>query len=139
MVGICIFLFACAHTPEEPPLPEPEKNSQVFDASEKIIIRAVKQVLKERGVGPAKVEKTGEDETRLETEFVTRGDWRTKADITIKKLTKKENEVTVKVITEQKNSGSSEWAPKKIMGKEQYEKLLGEIDMQIYREWGKGE
>lgn len=29
--------------------------------------------------------------------------------------------------------------PQKIMGKGQYEKLLSEIDMQIYREWGKGE
>lgn len=117
IVGICILFFACAHTPEEPPLPEPEKNSLVFDASEKIIIRAVTQVLKERGFGQAKVEKTGEDESKLETEFVTRGDWRTKAEITIKKLARKENEVTVKVITEQKKSGSSEWAPRRSWAK----------------------
>lgn len=130
--------FACAHTPEEPPLPEPEKNSQVFDASEKIIIRATTQVLKERGFGQAKVEKAGEDETRLTTEFVTQGEWRTKVEATIKPISPKENELTLQVITEYKKSGSTEWKPKKIMGKDQYEKLLNEVELQIYREWGKG-
>ncbi len=138
-MGIGVIFLGCAHTREEPPLPESEKNSQVFEASEKIIVRAVTQVLKERGFGQAKVEKTAQDESRLDTEFVTKGDWRTKAEATVKKLNRKENELTVKIITEQKKSGSSEWTPKKIMGKEQYEKLLDEIDTQIYRELGKGE
>ncbi len=117
---------------------ESEKNSQVFEASEKIIIRALTQVLKERGFGQSKVEKKGE-ESRLDTEYVTQEDWRTKAEATVKKLNRKESEVTLKIITEQKKSGSSEWKPKKIMGKDQYEKLFNEIDMQIYREMGKGE
>lgn len=119
-------------------MPEPEKNSQVFDASEKIIIRATTQVLKERGFGQAKVEKAGEDETRLTTEFVTQGEWRTKVEATIKPISPKENELTLQVITEYKKSGSTEWKPKKIMGKDQYEKLLNEVELQIYREWGKG-
>ncbi len=137
-MGVGLFLFACAHAPEEPPVLESEKNSQVFEASEKIIIRALTQVLKERGFGQSKVEKKGE-ESRLDTEYVTQEDWRTKAEATVKKLNRKESEVTLKIITEQKKSGSSEWKPKKIMGKDQYEKLFNEIDMQIYREMGKGE
>ncbi len=43
------------------------------------------------------------------------------------------------VITEQKDSSPSGWKPKKLMGKEQYETFFGEIEMQIYREWYKGE
>jgi uncharacterized protein YebE (UPF0316 family) len=116
-----------------------DKSTQVFDASEKIIVRAITQVLKERGFGQAKVEKVGEDESRLETEYVTQGDWRTKMGATIKKISRKEREVTLLITTEQKDSGPSGWKAEKLLGKEQYKKIFNEIEMQIYREWGKGE
>lgn len=66
-------------------------------------------------------------------------DWRTKVVATIKKVGRKEREVTLLVITEQKDSGPSGWKSKKLLGKEQYEKIFGEIEMQIYREWYKGD
>ena len=132
--------FSCGHIPAEDPLTqEVDKSTQVFDASEKIIVRAVKQVLKERGFGQAKVKKVGEDESHLETEYVLQGEWRTKMEATVKKVSRKEREVTLLVTTEQKDSGPSGWKAKKLLGKEQYEKIFSEIEMQIYREWGKGE
>lgn len=134
------FLFACAHTPPEDSLTHGvDKSTQVFDASEKIIVRAIKHVLKERGFGQAKLEKIGEDESHLETDYVIEGDWRTKMTATIKKVSRKEREVTLFVTTEQKDSGPSGWKAKKLVGKGQYEKIFNEIEMQIYREWAKGE
>ena len=137
--GAPLLLFSCAHTPEDPLSQEVDKSTQVFDASEKIIVRAITQVLKERGFGQAKVEKVGEDQSRLETEYVPQGDWRTKMEVTVKKISRKEREVTLLVTTEQKDSGPSGWKAKKLLGKEQYEKIFNEIEMQIYREWAKGE
>ena len=51
---------------------------------------------------------------------------------TIEKIGPKKKEVTLSVVTERKSS--SQWEPKKLMGKEQYEQLFGEVEMQIYRE-----
>jgi hypothetical protein len=139
ILWISLFFFACALPFKDPISPEVEKSTQVFDASEKIIVRAITQVLKDRGFGQAKEEGVGEDQRRLETEYVPQGEWRTKVEATVKKINPKEREVTLSVITEQKDSKSSDWKPKKIMGKDQYEKLFNEIEMQIYREWGKGQ
>jgi hypothetical protein len=136
LVCISLSLFACALPPKDALSPEVDKSSHVFDATEKIVVRAITQVLKDRGFGQAKEEKVGEDQRRLETEYVPQGDWRTKVEAMVKKISPKEQEVILSVITEQKES--SNWKPKKIMGKDQYEKIFNEIEMQIYREWAKG-
>ena len=139
ILGALLF-FSCAHIPFEDSLsPKVEKSTRVFDASEKIIIRAIKHVSKERGFGEAELEKVGEDESRLKTEYVIEGDLRTKMEATIMKISRKEREVTLRVITEQKDSSPAGWKPKKLLGKEQYEKIFNEIEMQIYREWAKGD
>ncbi len=134
-----LLLFSCAHTPEDSLSPPVDKTTKVFDGSEKIVVRAVTQVVREKGFGQAKVEKVGEDQSRLATEYVPQGDWRTRIEVTVKKINRKESEVTLSVITEQKDSGPSGWKEKKLLGKEQYEKIFNEIEMQIYREWAKGE
>jgi hypothetical protein len=138
-MGIALFLYSCAHTPEDPLSQEVVKSTQVFEASDKVIVRAITQVIKERGFGQAKVEKVGEDQSRLETEYVPQGDWRIKVEVTVNKISRKEREVTLFVTTEQKDSGPSGWKAKKLLGKEQYEKIFNQIEMQIYREWAKGE
>jgi hypothetical protein len=119
--------------------PEAEKSTRSFGASEKIVVRAISQVLKDRGFGQAKVDKVGDEPSRLETDYVLQGDWRVKMGATVKKISRQESEVTFLVTTEQKDSGPSGWKAKKILGKEQYEKFFGEVEMQIYREWAKGE
>jgi hypothetical protein len=130
------FLFpaACQHAPET--LLEPEGTSRIFEADEKIIFKALSRILKDRGFGEPRVEA---DKGRLETDYLVQEDWRTKVVATIKKVNRREREVTLAVITEQKDSSPSGWKPKKLMGKEQYETFFGEIEMQIYREWYKGE
>ena len=130
-LSVCFFLSVlaagCSHIPDT--LPESQKVSQVFDVDEKIILRAIAHVLKEHGFAKPKVEA---DNSRLETDYVVEGGWRTKVVATIERISPRKREVTLSVVTEKKSS--SKWQPKKIMGKEQYEKLFGEIEMQIYRE-----
>jgi hypothetical protein len=138
ILGISLFLFSCILPPKDPASPEVDKSTQVFDASEKIVIRAITQVLKDKGFGQAKEEKIGTDQSRLITDYVPQGDWRTKVEATIKRIKPKESEVTLSVVTEQKTY-SSAWKPKKLMGKDQYEKFFSEIELQIYREWAKGD
>lgn len=129
---LCLTVPACLHTPDA--LPKLEKKSQIFEADEKIILRAIARVLKDRGFGEPTVEA---DKGRVETDYVVQGDWRTKVVATVKKISRKEREVTLSVATEKKSS--SEWQPKLLMNKEQYDKLFGDIEMQIYREWSKPE
>jgi hypothetical protein len=136
ILWISLFIFSCAAIFKDPSSPEVDKSVQVFDASEKIVIRAIIQVLKDRGFGQANEEKVGEDQSRLVTEYVIQGDWRTKVEATIKKTNPKESEVTLSVIAERKVS-KTEWKPKKLMGKDQYDKFFNEIELQIYREWAK--
>ena len=124
---LSVFAGTCSHFPDA--LPESEKVSQIFDGDEKLIVKALTRVLKNRGFGNPRVEA---DNSRLETDYVVEGDWRTKVVATIEKIGPKKKEVTLSVVTEKKTS--SQWQPKKIMAKEQYDKLFGEIEMQIYRE-----
>lgn len=101
-----------------------------------MIFRALSRVLKDRGFGEPRVEA---DKGRLETDYLVQGGWRSKAVATIKKISRKEREVTFSIITEQKDSSPSGWKPKKLMGQGQYETFFNELEMQIYREWYKGE
>jgi len=132
------FLFHCISTVDRGEVPEaapePEKAIQVFDADDKVVIRAITRVLKERGFGDSKVEA---NTSRLETDYMVQGDWRTRVVANIKKISRNETEVAMAVITEKKSS--SGWQPKQLMGREQYDKLFREIEMQIYREWYRGE
>jgi len=126
----CLSLFtaSCGHFPDTQP--ELEKSSRIFDGDEKVILRAIARVLRDQGFGNSRVEA---DKGRLETDYVVEGSWRTKVVATIEKIGPKKKEVTLSVLTEKKSS--SQWKPKKVMKKEQYDKLFGEIEMQIYREW----
>jgi hypothetical protein len=129
----CITMAACKHMPEDV-LPKSEEAIKTFDAHEKVVLKAIARVLKDRGFGDSKVSADG---GRLETDYVVQEDWRTRVVATLKKISRKETEVTLSVMTEKKSS--SGWQPKQVMGKEQYDKLFDEIEMQIYRELYRGE
>ena len=130
IVSFCFLLFSCQHIPH--PIGEPERFQSIFEADEKVILRAIAQVLKDRGFGSSKIEA---DKARLETDYVVQEDWRTKVEASVKKLNRREREVTLWVATEKKTPAG--WRPWKVMEKEQYEKLFNEIELQIYREMSK--
>ncbi len=129
---LLLFLFpaACWHAPDLSPASK--GTSYVFEADEKLIFRALSRILMERGFGEPRIDL---DNGRLETDYLFQGEWRTKAVATVKKIGRREREVTFSIVTEQRDSGPSGWRPKKLMGPEQYEAFYHELEMQIYREW----
>jgi hypothetical protein len=131
---LSVLAGSCSQFLDHDALPESAKASQIFAADEKIIVKAITRVLKDRGFGNPRMEA---DKSRLETDYVVEGNWRTKMVVTIEKIGPKKKEVTLSVVTEKKSS--SRWQPKKLMRKEQYDRLFGEIEMQIYRELYEGE
>ena len=128
-----LFSTACREETADS-LPEPVKNTRVFEFQEKFILRAITAVLKERGFGEPQVDV---EKSRVETDYVVQEDLRFKVVATVKKIDRKEREVTLNVITEEKSS--SEWKPKKLLDNAQYVRFFDEIEMQIYRELSKGE
>ena len=126
------FLSACdeeSESSEEPP----EKHTRVYEFNEKYIIRGIANFLKEKGYTDPKVDY---EKGKVETEFITVGNSRTRVETTVKKIGRRENEVTLIITTERviKKLG---WKPVRILGKEQYDRFFEEIEMQIYRELAK--
>ncbi len=137
----CTLVFpSCTHQPEalisESLSPEagPEKNTRIFDLNEKVLLKGIARVCKERGFTEVTVIR---ERNRVETGYLVEDDIRTKIVASVKKISRQEREVTVSVHTERKSSSS--WEPKKILGKEQYDKLFKEIELQAYRELYKAE
>ncbi len=134
-VWIGLSLSACRELAPETVLPDKATpNTRIFSINEKAIARAIARVAKERGFTWVNVKS---DNSRVETDYAEEGDWRTKIIATIEKVSRQDREVTVSVITEKKSSGG--WEPRKMMGKEQYDTIFGEIEMQAYRELDRSE
>jgi hypothetical protein len=108
------------------------KNTRVLDFNEKIILKAIIGILKERGYEDPEVDT---EKGKVETDYFVEGDYRTRVEATVKKIGRNEAEVTLSVITEQ--ISSSGWKPKNIIDKTQYDKFFDEIEMQSYREIAK--
>ena len=130
-IFICTFVASCMHIPDASP--KLEMASHIFEGDEKIVVRAIRGVLRERDFGDA-VER---DKGLLETDYVIQGGWKTKVVAAVKQIARKKCEVTLAVITEKKSS--SGWRQASVMTKEQYETFFNEIEIQIYRELAAGE
>ncbi len=133
LCACALALASCAHQPEallsDFPDPGSAKNVRIFDLDEKAILKGIASVCKNRGFTEVTV---APDKNRVETGYLVEDDWRTKIVASVKKISRKEREVTLSVYTERKSF--AEWEPKKVMGKEQYDKLFNEIELQAYRE-----
>lgn len=130
---LCLLLSACREEAKDG-LPAPVKNTRVFEFKEKILIRAIASLLKERGFEDPKVDM---ERGTVETDYYVQGDFRTRVEAKVKKISRREGEVTLSVITEQESS--SGWKPKNMLDKDQYDKFFDEIEMQAYRELAKAE
>jgi hypothetical protein len=130
---VCLSLTACREESAEG-LPQPVKNTRVFEFSDKILFKAMMNILKERGFEDPKVDM---DQGKVETEYLVQENFRTKVEARVKKVGRRENEVTLSVATEQNTP--SGWKPKNIMEKAQYDKFFDEIEIQAYRELAKAE
>ena len=112
----------------------PEKHSRVYEFNEKYIVRGVANLLKEKGYADPKVDN---EKGKVETDYIPAGNMRTKIEVTVKKLDRREREVILVITTEKKVKEG--WKPIKILEKPHYDKFFDEMEMQIYRELAKVE
>ncbi len=113
------------------PLP-PEKHTRVYEFNEKYIVRGAANLLREKGYADPKVDN---EKGKVETDYILAGDTRTKIEVTVKKLDRREREVILLITTEKKVKEG--WKAIKILEKPQYDKFFDELEMQIYRELAK--
>jgi hypothetical protein len=131
---IMISLVSACREESADGLPLPLKRTRVLEFNEKILLKAIVDILKEKGFENPKVDTNG---GKVETEYFVHEDFRTKVEATVKKISRKEGEVTLSVITEVKSSAG--WKERQILDKGQYDKFFDEIEMQAYRELAKAE
>jgi hypothetical protein len=127
---LVFFLSACEE--ESDSSGPPEKHSRVYEFNEKYIMRGVANLLREKGYADPKVDM---EKGKVETDYIPAGNTRTKVEVTVKKLDRREREVILVITTEKKVKEG--WKVIKILEKPQYDKFFDEIEMQIYRELAK--
>lgn len=126
------FLSACEE--ESDSSGPPEKHSRVYEFNEKYIVRGVANLLREKGYADPKVDM---EMGKVETDYIPAGNTRTKIEVTVKKIDRREREVILVITTEKKVKEG--WKPIKILEKPHYDKFFDEMEMQIYRELAKVE
>jgi hypothetical protein len=130
---LVVFLLSACEEESDSSGP-PEKHFRVYDFNEKYILRGAAALLREKGYAEPKVDK---EKGKVETDYIPAGDMRTKIEITVKKLERRDREVTLVITTEKKVKEG--WKAVKILEKPQYDTFFDELEMQIYREMGKGD
>ena len=129
---LLLFLLTACEEEEADSSGVPEKHSRVYEFHEKYIIRGAANLLREKGYADPKVDT---EKGKVETDYIFAGNTRTKIEVTVKKLERREREVVLVITTEKKVK--KEWKPTKILEKRQYDKFFDELEMQIYRELAK--
>jgi hypothetical protein len=108
----------------------PAEYKRTYEANEKFILRAVVSVLREENMGTNLEIKSGEN--MVETDYIVKGDWRTKSIARVKRLNQSECELILSVITEKKTEKG--WEMRRLLEKDQYDTFFSAIEIQIYRE-----
>jgi hypothetical protein len=111
----------------------PDEYAHVYEAKEKVILRAIAVVFKEKNIG-SKVT-IDQRNHQVDSDYVVSGDWRTKANARVRQLNWKECEVILAVTTEKKTETG--WEIRRLLEKEQYYSFFSVIDLKIYEEMSK--
>lgn len=129
--AVCgISLWAC--TEEGVSIGEPDQASYVYEAKEKFVLQAIAQIFNENKLGRANID---EDAHEVASEYHVEGDWRTRGLARVRQINWRECEVKLTIITEKKTPTG--WEMRRLLGKDQYEKIFRAIESQIYREMSK--
>ena len=131
---LLISLSVTACTDEGTVITKPDEHVRAFDGSERIILRAIAQVFRDKGFGSSTI---NEEKREIESDYLIQNGWRSKSIARVKKINWKETEVVLSVITEKKvDSG---WEMRSLLKKPQYDSLFDAIELQIYQEMYKTE
>ena len=135
VILIIINLISCSSEFGQVIISKPDEYRHTYEAGEKFILNAAARVFKDRSMGSnIRIDR---ENNRVETDYITQGDWRTKCTVKVNKLNWKEREVVLSVITEKKTEAG--WEMRRLLDKEQYINLFDRIDLAIYEEMAKVE
>jgi hypothetical protein len=127
---IIVNLVSCGAAIGRVVISKPDEYSHLYEANEKIILKAIAGVFKEKNIG-ANVT-IDQKNHRVDSDYVVSGDWRTKANARVQRLNWKECEVSLAVTTEKKTETG--WEIRRLLQKEQYDSFFSVIDLRIYEE-----
>ena len=122
-----LFLTSCMEGRQV--ISKPDEYTHVYEANEDTILRALVQVFRDKGFGNASI---NHDKKQVESDYLIQDDWRSKSTARVKKINWKECEVTLSVNTEKKTSTG--WEMRRLLEKEQYDKIFLAIELQVYQE-----
>jgi hypothetical protein len=128
LIAICNMVL-CSCKEDGEPIDKPDAFTQVYQAREKYILRAIYQVIKDRDLGKPTI---NEGTHEITSDYVIQGEWRIRTVAHIREISRNEGEVTLSIITEKKTPTG--WEMRRLLGKEQYDRVFYTIDTQIYRE-----
>jgi hypothetical protein len=130
---IIVNLVSCGAAIGRVVISKPDEYSHLYEANEKIILKAIAGVFKEKNIG-ANVT-IDQKNHQVDSDYVVSGDWRTKANARVQRLNWKECEVILAVTTEKKTETG--WEMRRLLQKEQYNSFFSMIDLRIYEEMSK--
>lgn len=136
---LILLLAACAHELGSglgsDVILKPEEYRHVYEAKERIILKSIANVLKEKKIG----ENISIDYrlNTIDSDYVISDEWRIKTNARVRRLNWKECEVSLIVTTEKKTKTG--WELRRLLGKDQYDNFFSVIDLKIYEEMAKVE
>ena len=108
----------------------PDSHVHVYEAKEDVVLRATAHIIREKGLGQ-NVTINRADRVVL-SDFVESDGWRTKTVASVKQINWKECELSLSVITEKQQKAG--WEMRRLVEKDQYDKIFSAIDTRIYEE-----
>ena len=127
---IIVNLVSCGAVIGRVVISKPDEYSHLYEANEKIILKAIARVFKEKNIGSNVT--IDQKNHRVDSDYVVSGDWLTKASARVQRLNWKECEVVLAVTTEKKTETG--WEIRRLLQKEQYDSFFSVIDLKIYEE-----
>ena len=127
---ILVWITSCTYPFDSPVITKPDEYTRVYEAKEKVVLRAVARVIKERNAGVHVI--IDDKNHQVNSDYFISDKWRTKASARVRQINWKECEVVLTLITEKKKEDG--WEMRRLLQKDQYDTFFDEIDSKIYEE-----
>ncbi|MCG6945453.1 MAG: hypothetical protein LJE87_08905 [Deltaproteobacteria bacterium] len=131
LLGLAIFLTHCSRPlthRQEMVANRPQQ--KVFKVKSDVVKEAVERVLEDKKFI---LDNRQSNESRIQTEWLEDGGYRSMAVIDIKPLSKGQTQVKVHLQLEEKLTFRNEWEPMDEIGEDTYKLMLSDIELECYR------
>jgi hypothetical protein len=127
---IIVNLISCSPEFGQIIISKPDEYKHIYEAKESVVLKATARVFRDKSMGSnIRIDR---ENKRVETDYITQGEWRTRSIAKVRKLNWKESELAISLITEKKTG--TDWEMRRLLDKEQYVNLFDTIDLIIYEE-----